>query len=211
MDALSISLVVASWALLWAGPLGLGLGWFLARKRFVGRAFVEGLVQLPLVVPAVAVGYGLLWLLGRGGLGLAPELLFTRTAASLAAGLMALPLVARLAQVAFEGVDPRLERMAQSCGLSRRAVLFGVTLPLAGRGLVAALVLGFARALGEFGATVVVAGLVPGETRTLALGIFEEIQLGDERGAMSLALIAAACGLAAAVLASRLAPGGRTR
>lgn len=207
MDALWISLQVATWALAWASLPGIGLGWLLARRRFVGRELVEGLVQLPLVVPAVAVGYGLLWLLGGQGLGLAPEVLFTRTAASLASGVMALPLIARMAQLAFEAVDPRLERMARSVGLGRGQVLWRVTLPLAARGLVGALVLGFARALGEFGATIVVAGLVPGETRTLALGIFEEIQLGHQDGALRLALLSAACGLTAAVVASRLTRG----
>lgn len=212
MEALWVSLQVATWALAWVSLPGIALGWLLARKRFPGRALVDGLVQLPLVVPAVAVGYGLLWLLGAQGLALAPEVLFTRTAASLAAGVMALPLIARLAQVAFEGVDPRLERMAASTGLGRGAVFRSVTLPLAGRGLVAALVLGFGRALGEFGATVVVAGLVPGETRTLALGIFEELQLGRGDAALELAGLAAVCGLVATVVAARLArDGGRER
>jgi molybdate transport system permease protein len=204
LDALWTSLIVAAWAMAWASLPGFALGWLLARKRFVGRSVVEGLVQLPLVVPAVAVGYGLLWVLGRQGWALAPDVLFTRAAASLASGVMALPLIARMAQLAFEGVDARLEAMARTSGLSRAQVMWSVTLPLARRGLMGAFVLGFARALGEFGATVVVAGLVPGETRTLALGIFEELQLGHQDAALSLAGIAAVVGLVAAITASRL-------
>ena len=114
MDALWTSLIVAAWAMAWASLPGFALGWLLARKRFVGRSVVEGLVQLPLVVPAVAVWYGLLWVLGRQGWALAPDVLFTRAAASLASGVMALPLIARMAQLAFEGVDARLEAMART-------------------------------------------------------------------------------------------------
>ncbi|MDF1799146.1 MAG: ABC transporter permease subunit [Planctomycetota bacterium] len=202
----SLSVALAATALV-AVP-GLALGWLLARRRFPGHALVDGLVQLPLVIPAVAVGYCLLWLLGETGLALAPAALFTRKAAVLAAAVMALPLVARMARLAFEGVDPRLERMARSLGLSPAATLLRVTLPLARRGLAGALVLGFARALGEFGATVVVAGLVPGETETLALAIFEDIQLGDERAALRLVLVAALLSFAAVALAGRLASGG---
>ncbi len=186
MEALLTSLQVAFFAILLVAGPGVGLGWLLARRSFPGRTLVDGVVQLPMVLPAVAVGYGLLWMLGAEGLGLAPSLLFTWKAAVLASGVMALPLVARMSQLAFEGVDPRLESMGRSLGLTRRSVFLRVTLPLARRGLAGALVLGFARALGEFGATVVVAGLVPGETRTLALGIFEEIQLGDERATLQL-------------------------
>lgn len=199
-----ISLQVALWATLLAAGPGLGLGWLLARRRFRGRAVLDGLVQMPVILPAVAIGYGLLWTLGDQGLGLAPQILFTRKAAILASALMATPLIARLAQVAIEAVDPRLESMARSLGMGSMEVLWRVTLPLSKRGLAAALVLGFGRALGEFGATVIVAGLVPGETRTLALGIFEEIQLGHQSEAMGLVGLAAAVGFGAAVLASRL-------
>lgn len=208
MDALITSLEVATWATLIVALPGLAVGWLLARRDFFGRGMVDGLVQLPMVLPAVAVGYGLLWLLGDGGLGLAPAVLFTWKAAVLASSVMALPLVARMAQLAFEGVDPRLEAMGRSLGMGRAEVLLRVTLPLARRGLGGALVLGFARALGEFGATVVVAGLVPGETRTLALGIFEELQLGDHRAAFHLVALAALLSFVAVALAGRL---GRTR
>ena len=203
MQALVTSLQVATCALLLIAVPGIGLGWLLARRRFPGRALVDGLVQLPLVLPAVAVGYGLLWLLGAEGFGLAPSILFTWKAAVLASAVMALPLVVRMAQLAFEGVDPRLESMGRSLGLGPLVVYLRVTLPLARRGLGAALVLGFARALGEFGATVIVAGLVPGETRTLALGIFEEIQLGDRAAAFRLVGLAVLLSFGAVGLAGR--------
>ena len=209
MSALLTSLQVATWATLIVAVPGLWVGWLLARKDFAGRSLVDGLVQLPMVLPAVAVGYGLLWILGANGLALAPSVLFTWKAAVLASSVMALPLVARMAQLAFEGVDPRLELMGRSLGMDRREVFLRVTLPLARRGLAGALVLGFARALGEFGATVVVAGLVPGETRTLALGIFEEIQLGDEAAAFRLVGLAAVLSFGAVALAGRL--GARAR
>jgi len=204
MEALLTSLQVATWATLFVTLPGVWLGWLLARKDFRGHGFVDGLVQLPMVLPAVAVGYGLLWMLGDGGLGLGPSILFTWKAAVLASSVMALPLVARMAQLAFEGVDPRLEAMGRSLGMTRARVFWRVTLPLARRGLAGALVLGFARALGEFGATVVVAGLVPGETRTLALGIFEELQLGDSAAAFRLVGLAALLSFVAVALAGRL-------
>jgi molybdate transport system permease protein len=124
--------------------------------------------------------------LGSETLGFDPGVLFTARGAVLASAVVAFPLVARTARAAFEGVEPRLEHMGESLGLGRGAVLVGVTLPLARRELLAALLLGFARALGEFGATVIVAGNIPGRTQTLALAIFTDIQLGDTRGALEL-------------------------
>ena len=147
-------------------------------------------LQLPLVLPATAIGYLLLLLLGRGGplsesvLGFDPDLLFTWKAAVLASAVVAFPLAARSARAAFESVEPRCELMARSLGMKPARVFARVTLPLARRGLVAALLLSFARALGEFGATVIVAGNIPGRTQTLALAIFEDIQLGQQRHAL---------------------------
>ncbi len=180
---LFISLRVAGCAALLALFPGVALGYLLARTRFRGKSLVETLVALPLVLPPTAIGYGVLKLverrgpLGRDVLGFDPDLLLSWKGAVLAATVMSLPLVARTARVAFEGVPSRLEQMGRSLGWSLGQVLARVTLPLARRGLLAAAVLGFARALGEFGATVIVAGNVPGETSTLALAIFQEIQL----------------------------------
>ena len=189
---LETTLRVAGTAGLVVAPIGIALGFLLARVSFSGKALVETFVSLPLVLPPTAIGYLLLTLFSRGGplgeraRGFDLDLLFTWRGAVLASVVVALPLVARTARAAFEGVEPRLELMARTVGMSRWRSWFCVTLPLARRGLLAAIVLGFARALGEFGATVIVAGNIPGRTQTLALAIFNEIQLGDTRAALRL-------------------------
>lgn len=190
VDILRITLTVALGSTLLVALPGLALGWVLARRSFTGKSFVETFVALPLVLPPTAIGYLLLVLFSRSGplgeraLGFDPGVLFTLRGAVLASAVMALPLVARTARAAFEGVDPRLEHMAHSLGHSNTRAFVLVTLPLARRGLAAALALGFGRALGEFGATVIVAGNIPGRTQTLALAIFNDIQLGDTRHAL---------------------------
>jgi len=197
---LAVTLKVAGAATLVAAPLGIALGLALARARFRGKSLVETFVALPLVLPPTAIGYLLLGLfalhgpLGADTLGFDPGVLFTWRAAVLASAVVALPLVARTARAAFEEVDPRLELMARTLGHSRLRAWCQVTLPLARRGLCAAAVLGFGRALGEFGATVIVAGNIPGRTQTLALAIFNEIQLGNT--AAALRLVALTVGLA---------------
>jgi molybdate transport system permease protein len=196
-EVLATTLRVAACALFLAAPCGIAAGWWLARKDFRGKSVVETLLAMPLVLPPVAVGYLLLALFARDGwlgeraLGFDPGILFTWKGAVLASAAMALPLVARTARAAFDGVDPRLERMARTAGLTPWRVSWCVTLPLARRGLAAACVLGFGRALGEFGATVVVAGNIPGRTQTIALAIFSEIQLGDTQAALRLVAIVA--------------------
>lgn len=193
--ALLISLKVAFWATVLILPAGVLLGLLLARRDFFAKSIVETIVALPLVLPPTAVGYVLLRLLARDGLfgartlGFDLDLLFTWKGAVLASCLMSLPLVARTARVGFEDVDPRLEMMARTLGLGPLATFFQVTLPLARRGLLAAAVLGFSRALGEFGATVIVAGNIPGKTQTLALAIFNDIQTGREEEARVLLAI----------------------
>ncbi|HZN03993.1 MAG TPA: molybdate ABC transporter permease subunit [Candidatus Polarisedimenticolia bacterium] len=184
-------------------PLGALAGLLLARRRFAGVSVVETLLALPLVLPPTAVGYMLLRLLARDGpLGVKQlrfdlDLLLTWKGAVLAAAVMSLPLVARTARVAFEEVDPRLETMARTLGLGPLRTFFEITLPLARRGLLAAALLGFARALGEFGATVIVAGNIPGRTQTLALAIFSDLQAGDDRRALWLVGITVALAFAA--------------
>ena len=188
--ALGLSAQVALCATLAILPPGIALGWLLARRDVPGKALLETLAALPLVLPPTAVGYLLLRLLARDGplgeraLGL--DLLFTWKGAVLASAVMALPLVVRTARLAFEEVDPRLEAMARTLGLGPLRAFAEVTLPLARRGLAAAAVLGFTRALGEFGATVIVAGNIPGKTQTLALAIFSEMQAGRDSSAMTL-------------------------
>jgi len=217
LAVLLVSLRVALVATLAIGVPAIFLGYALARWEFRGKRLLSVLVGLPLVLPPTAVGFLLLRLLamdgplGRDALGFDLGLLLTWKAAVLAAGTMSLPLVARTARVTFEGIDPRLETMARTLGHGRGAAFLRVTLPLAARGLSAALILGFTRALGEFGATVTVAGNIPGRTRTLASAIFSAQQVGDTRGAGALMLIALGVGIAAIASAELLAPGRRRR
>lgn len=217
LSALELSARVALFATLVILPPGVALGWLLARRRFPGRALLETLTALPLVLPPTAVGYLLLRLLARNGpagertLGFDLDLLFTWKGAVLASGVMAFPLVVRSARLAFEEVDPRLETMARTLGLGPWRAFFRVTLPLARRGLAAAAVLGFARALGEFGATVIVAGNIPGRTQTLALAIWSDLQLGRDDEAMRLVGITVALSFVALWLVDRWARPDRGR
>jgi len=209
-EVLLVTLRVAAGATLLVGLPAVATGWLLARRAFPGRTAVETLVALPLVLPPTAIGYVLLALFARHGplgsetLGFDPGVLFTARGAVLAAAVVAFPLAARTARIAFESVDPRLERMGRSLGLGRGAVLARVTLPLARRGLLAALLLAFSRALGEFGATVIVAGNIPGRTQTLALAIFSDIQLGDTRGALLLVALCVVIAFATVFTVERL-------
>lgn len=199
---LILSLKIALWATAIIFPPGVLLGLLLARRQFRGKSLLETITALPLVLPPTAVGYLLLTLLARDGplgqrtLGFDLDLLFTWKGAALASSLMALPLVARTARVAFEEVDRRLEGVARTLGLGPVRTFVEITLPLARRGLLAAALLGFSRALGEFGATVIVAGNIPGRTQTLALGIFSEMQIGHDRQALHLVGIAVALAFA---------------
>lgn len=203
MSPLLISLKVACWVTVLILPPGILLGLLLARGGFKGKSLIETAATLPLVLPPTAVGYLLLRMLGRHGplgepsLGFDLDLLFTWKGAVLASGVMALPLVVRTARVAFEEVDPRLEGMARTLGLGRVRTFVEITLPLARRGLLAAAVLGFSRALGEFGATVIVAGSIPGRTQTLALAIFNDMQIGHDDEAMALVAVTVALAFAA--------------
>jgi molybdate transport system permease protein len=189
---LLISLKVAAVATALILPPGVYLGWLLARREIPGKAVVETLTALPLILPPTAIGYLLLQLLARDGplgeksTGLDLGLLLTWRGAAVASAIMALPLVARTARAAFERVDPRLEGVARTLGMGPWRTFLSVTVPLASPGLLAAAILGFGRALGEFGATIIVAGNIPGQTQTLALAIFTEMQLGHDREAMVL-------------------------
>lgn len=192
-----LSLQVAGVATLLSGVLGTGLAWLLARKRLRGRALIEALVLLPLVLPPSVVGFYLLRLLGRGGFagraleaaGL--EILFTWRAAVLAAALASLPLVVKAVQAAFEAIDPRLEAAARTLRPGV-AVFCTVTIPLAWPGILAGLILAFARGLGEFGITLMLAGNIPGRTQTLALAIYDAVQLDDLGRGDALAVTAVA-------------------
>lgn len=196
LDALWLSLRVSLSATLLVALPGTALGWLLARKRFRGRLLVDVVVHLPLVLTPVVVGYLLLLLVGRGGplgplfeaLGL--PLAFTTEGAVLAAAVVALPLVVRSVRTAVELVDPAYEEAAAVLGAGPWRTLRTVTLPLAAPGVVAGLVLGFARSLGEFGATITLAGSIPGETTTLPLALYGASQVpGGEPAALRLALL----------------------
>ncbi len=210
LAALRLSLQVASAAtLLVLVPAAL-LAYALARREFPGKSLVSALAGLPLVLPPTAVGYLLLRLfagdgpLGRITLGFDLGILLTWKGAVVASSVMAFPLVVRTSRVAFEGIDPRLEMMARTLGHSRTATFLRYTLPLASRGLLAAAILGFTRAIGEFGATVIVAGNIPGRTQTLASAIFSAQQVGDQREAYFLLAVALAVGLLAILASERL-------
>jgi len=174
-------------------PFGLALAWALARHDWPGKSIVETLVALPLVMPPVATGLILLHLFGRrGALGsflhdtLHFDVIFTWKAVLLALSVMSLPLLVRSTRVAFEEVNPRLEQIARTLGASQWRVLCTITIPLAARGIVAGMVLAFARALGEFGATIMIAGNIPGKTSTLSLAIYQNVQLGEDANAFRL-------------------------
>lgn len=192
-DALRLSLTVAGASTLLVAVPAIAFGRLLARRDFPGRSALETLAALPMYCPPTAIGYLLLRVLRRDGwfgpesLGFDPQILLTWRGAVIAAAVMSFPLVARTARVAFEAVPERLEAMAASLGASRWQVARRVTLPLARRGLIAALLVGFSRALGEFGATVIVAGNIPGETQTLATGIFDALSIGRDAEALRLA------------------------
>ncbi len=202
VTAFTLGIALLSTALIL--PPGLALGWLLARRQWRGKTLVETLVALPLVIPPVATGLILLKLFGRYGLlgrwfqdVLGVEIVFTWKAVVLATSVMSFPLLVRTARVAFEEVPVRLEQVARTLGAGPWRAFFTVTLPLARRGLFAGMVLAFARALGEFGATVMVAGMIPGKTITLALGIYQFVQLGQDNSALALLAISAALALAA--------------
>lgn len=192
LSPLILSLKVALLTTLLVLPAGAVAGWCLARRVFPGKVVVDTLLALPLVLPPTAVGYLLMRLLARNGplgesaIGWDLDILLTWKGAVLASAVMSLPLVVRTARLAFEGVDPRLEDIARTLGLGPVETFCRVTLPLSRRGLLAAGILGFSRALGEFGATVIVAGNIPGRTRTLALAIFSDLQSGRDREALVL-------------------------
>lgn len=163
-------------------PFGLAAAWFLARGDWYGKTLFETVITLPLVMPPVATGLLLLTCFGNGGIGewihhyLGFRIIFTWRAVLLALSVMSFPLLVRSARSAFEGVNPRLEQIARTLGASNLRVFFTISVPLASRGIVGGMLLAYARALGEFGATVMVAGNMPGKTTTISLAIFESVQ-----------------------------------
>ncbi|HEX6037480.1 molybdate ABC transporter permease subunit [Longimicrobium sp.] len=203
LEALRSTLLWAALATLIVMVPGTLVAWVLARKQFAGKRIVAALFSLPLVLPPTAVGYLLLRLfaadgpLGRDTLGIDLDVILTWKAVVIACAVMATPLIVRTARVSFEAVDPRYEEMARTLGHGRVVTFLRFTLPLASRGLLAALILGFTRAIGEFGATIILAGNIPGRTQTLATAIFSAQQAGRESEANALLIIALIAGFAA--------------
>jgi molybdate transport system permease protein len=212
-DAIGLSLRVASVAALTSLPFGIAIAHLLARGRFPGRALLDAVIHLPLVMPPVVTGYLLLLAFGRRGLigGLLEHvfgivLAFRWTGAALAAAIMGFPLMVRAMRLSLETIDVRLEQAASTLGANRGWVFFTITLPLALPGILAGLVLSFARALGEFGATITFVGNIPGATQTIPSAIYTDIQTpGGDFAALRLTAISVAIAFAALLLSEALA------
>lgn len=208
------TVVCAAGATALALPPGVVLAWLLARRQFPGRALVETCVSLPLVMPPVATGLILLMLLSRrGSIGrvlerLGIEVVFTWKAVVLAMAIMGLPLLVRTARAGFEQVNARYERVAATLGASPARIFLTISLPLAWPSVLAGAVLAFARALGEFGATIIVAGSIPGATRTLAVAIYGYAETGQDSLAFTLLLVSIGIAFAALWTANRLVERG---
>lgn len=204
LDALWLSLRVAAVALAWALPAAFALGYVLARYRFLGHGLLSALTMMPLVMPPVATGLVLLWVFGPAApagqffAAIGMPLAFRWTGAALAAGLVALPLIVRPIRLGLEAIDPRLDEALAVAGHSPVRRFFALHLPLAVPGIVAGAVLGFAKALGEFGATITFVANIPGETRTLSLAMHTALQRIDGGG---LVLVLAGISLAVSLVA----------
>jgi len=212
-QAVRLSLVVAGWSVLFGLPLAVAAAWAVARGRFPGRALLDALIHLPLVLPPVVVGWGLLMLLGvRGPVGallqewFGVRLVFTTAGAALATAVMAFPLMVRAVRLSLEGVDPGLEAAARTLGAGPLDRFVTVTLPLMAPGILAGAVVAFAAGLGEFGAVITFASSIPGQTRTLPLAIYAAIQVpGGEATAAKLSLVSFTLAVAGLLLSDLIA------
>ena len=206
-----LTLKVALLATLLAGVAGIGLGWYMARRRFVGHTLVDALLMLPMVLPPTVLGYYLIVLIGRNGvLGqyldrwFGINLMFTWQGAVIAASIVSLPLIYKAARAAFEDADPRMVLAARTLGASELEIFLRISLPLAGRGVVAGLMLAFARAMGEFGATLMIAGNLPGKTQTLSIAVYDAVQAGNDAQALWLTLLISVVCMVILVTSGRL-------
>ena len=212
IDALVLSLQVAFWAVLCSLPPGIFLAWVLSRCDFPGKNLLDGLLHLPMVLPPVVIGYLLLVTLGRNGLLGRPlyeyfgiTVAFTWKGAVMAAAVMAFPFLVRAVRLSLDAVDKRLEMAARTLGAGPWRVFFSITLPLSVPGIVAGMVLAFARSLGEFGATITFVSNIPGQTQTLPLALYTMTQVPDaERAAMRLCVIAICIAMCALIGANCL-------
>ena len=213
VEAIGLSLRVSFWATFWSLPIAFATAWTLARCTFPGKTILDGIVHLPLVVPPVVVGYMLLVMLGRRGMigvwlydtfGL--SFAFSWRGAAIASAVIAFPLVVRAIRLSLEAVDQRLEAAARTLGASPLSVVVTITLPLTAPGILAGAILGFARSLGEFGATITFVSNIPGETRTLPIALYTFTQVpGGEAGATRLVVIAVIIAFAALAASEILA------
>lgn len=194
-----LSLKIAFYATLFTALFGIPLGWLLARRKFPGSSLLSTFVMLPMVLPPTVLGYYLLVMIGRQSIigrwmqdVLQINLVFTWQGAVLAAAIVSLPLMVRAVQASIDSVDKNTEDVARTLGKSEAAVFFRITLPLAWQGIIAGLVLTFARAMGEFGATLMVAGNIPGKTQTLSIAIYDAVQGGNYEQANFLVVLISA-------------------
>ncbi len=210
---LALTLKVAVWATAINLVLGAAVGWLLARRSFFGRDLLDAVLTLPFVLPPTVLGYYLLVVVGKHGwLGgwldraFGINLIFTWQGAVIAATIVSFPLILKSARTAFEGVDPQLEKGARVLGLGEAALFFRITLPMAWPGILAGTLLVFARSLGEFGATLMIAGSIPGRTQTLSIAVFEAVQAGQDSVANTLVVIISVTCIVVLLAAGRLAP-----
>ncbi|QJD92344.1 molybdate ABC transporter permease subunit [Duganella dendranthematis] len=211
--ALRLSLKVACWATLIDVVFGVALGYLLARKRFPGRELLDAVLTLPMVMPPTVLGYYMLVIIGRNGIigawlqqHFGINLIFTWQAAVIAAAVVAFPLVLKGARAAFEAIDTQFEQAARVLGVSPFGVFLRVTLPLAWRGVLGGTLLAFARSMGEFGATLMVAGSIPGKTQTLSIAVYEAVQAGQDDHANLLVIITSVVCVTVLVAANKLTP-----
>ena len=210
-EPLWLTLKVAILATMLAGATGIGLGWWMARRRFAGHALVDAFLMMPLVLPPTVLGYYLIVLIGRNGIlgryldqWFGINLMFTWQGAVLAAALVSLPLIYQAARAAFEDADKRMADAARTLGAGEWEVFLRITLPLATRGVVAGLMLTFARAMGEFGATLMIAGNLPGKTQTLSIAIYDAVHAGNDAQALRLTLLISVVCMVILVTSGRL-------
>ena len=211
LTPLWLTLKVALLATLLAGVAGIGLGWWMARRRFPGHALADAFLMLPMVLPPTVLGYYLIVVVGRNGvLGryldqwFGINLMFTWQGAVLAASIVSFPLIYKAARAAFEDADPRMALAARTLGAGELEIFLRISLPLAGRGVAAGLMLAFARAMGEFGATLMIAGNLPGKTQTLSIAVYDAVQAGNDAEALWLTLLISAVCMFVLVASSRL-------
>ncbi len=207
LTAIKLTLRVASLATVSSAVFGISVAWFVAHKRFYGRGIVDVLCALPLVLPPTVLGYYLIVLLGRRGIigawlaDMGIQLMFSWQGAVVAATVVVFPLVYKSAKAAFESVDHTLEQAARTLGASELRIFFCISIPLAWRGIIAGVVLAFARGMGEFGATLMLAGNIVGQSQTLSLAIYDAFQAGDDSKATVLVLITSLLCMAVLLLA----------